>query len=255
MQISNGDNVIVYLRQRDRRQMKIDETETTNTCSGKLVHSEVVGREYGSKIELPKGVLYILRPNISSKINTQLRLTQVLFEQDMGMIVHMLALRTGHSVIECGTGSGIFTSVLSNAVGVHGKVFTYEVNEARHAQFVQDVVTYGYSNVTPFLRNAGVEGFAQEGVDAVFLDMSDPLRAIQHASTALVDGGKLCVFVPSFRQVEGALAAMQSFQNIRMFENVMRKYDRFNKHHAECLDVAVMGMQYAHTGYLIFGTK
>lgn len=257
MILSYGDRVILYLRNSQQIQVCLEKHGATNTCAGKLMHEDVVGKRYGAKVPLKSGAVYILRPNISNRIATEPRVTQILFEQDMGLIIHMLCLRAGQSVIECGTGSGVFTSMLSSVVGETGLVFTYEIDEQRYARFARNATERGYANVRTFMRDVDTHGFHQELVDAVFLDMPNPLQAIGHAGNVLREGGKVCVFLPSFKQVECALSALRSngFENIRMFENVMRKYNLFKTHIEGVDDVVCKGLQYAHTGYTIFGVK
>lgn len=254
--IKDGDNVIVYIRKGDQKQIKVQKNDATNTCMGILSHENIIGLEYGAGMSLKKGVVYLLKPDISNKILTQKKVTQVLFEQDMGLIVHFLALREGCLVIECGTGSGLFTSVLSNAVGKKGHVFTYEIDRDRYTMFMEDIERYSYKNIQAFLRDVNADGFLQESVDSVFLDMADPYSAIEHAKRALVNGGRICVFLPSFRQVEKALEILnQSFSSIRMFENVMKIYSKSRSPEQKPKDVVTKMPQYAHTGYLLFGIK
>lgn len=257
MIVSYGDHVILYMRNSYQIQVCIEKYGVTNTCVGKLMHEDAVGKRYGEKLFLKSGTVYILKPNISSRIVTEPRVTQILFEQDMGLIIHILCIRTGQSVIECGTGSGIFTSMLSSAVGENGWVFTYEIDEQRYSRFLKKATERGYANVRTFMRDVDTHGFNQKLVDAVFLDMPNPLRAVGHASNVLCEGGQVCVFLPSFKQVECALSALRSngFENIRMFENVMRKYNMFKTHIEGINDVVSKGLQYAHTGYTIFGVK
>ncbi|KAL0266157.1 UNVERIFIED_CONTAM: hypothetical protein PYX00_011873 [Menopon gallinae] len=257
MIVTYGDHVILYIRKSHQVMVCIEKSGATNTCIGQLMHDDVAGKKYGEKVALKRGVVHILKPNVSNRIDTELRVTQILFEQDMGLIIHMLGLCAGKHVIECGTGSGVFTSMLSSAVGVGGLVFTYEVNEQRHSRFETEVARRGYGNVRTFMRDVDMHGFLQESVDAVFLDMPNPLRSIGHASSVLCEGGRVCAFLPSFRQVESALDALRNsgFECIRMFENVMRRYGTFRTHLEGASDVVPKGPQYAHTGYIMFGTR
>eukprot|EP00866_Antonospora_locustae_P002222 jgi/Antlo1/2222/2513 len=147
--------------------------------------------------------------------------------------------------------------MLSSAVGEAGRVFTYEIDKQRYSRFAKNATERGYANVRTFMGDVDMHGFHQKLVDAVFLDMPNPLQAIGHASNVLCEGGRVCVFLPSFKQVERALNSLRNsgFESIRMFENVMRKYSTFKTHIEGVNDVVSKGLQYAHTGYIILGVK
>ena len=116
-------------------------------------------------------------------------------------------------------------------------------------------------------------------VDAVFLDLPSPERAIPHAYRVLKRHGKLCNFSPCIEQVQKAVAEMarQGFYEIRTYETLARDfmvssygYDSFHKEEQkqeqlnrrqqkqkdkQMLVTAPKAESRGHTGYLTFAIK
>lgn len=248
--IKNNDEVIFYFRQNCKKLVKIQSNSFTSTPLGKINHDDIIGKRYGARVTLNKGDLILLKPDILLKTELLPRRTQILYENDISIIAMLLNLQKGSTVIECGTGSGMLTSIISNNIG-NGTVYTYENDIGRYESFQKDVSEKGHTNIKSFHRDVTTEGFGVEGVDAVFLDMPSPEKVVKHMDNALKSGGRFVIFVISFEQVHNVLKCIKWAKEIKMIENVMRKYKKTRKNN----EVVVSNDLCLHSGYLIHGIK
>lgn len=143
------------------------------------------------------------------------------------MIVAKLGLRPGFRVAESGTGSGNLSVSIAKAIFPRGHLFTFEFNQMRAARASQDFAQLGLDEfVTCTHRDVLADGFLLDdrvtasSVDACFLDLPSPERAVPHAYAVLKPKGKVCNFSPCIEQVQKVVEAMAAigFFDIRTFE-------------------------------------
>lgn len=110
--IEKGDTVILYLAINNQHAIEV-QSQITNkhnqrveftfqTTYGALKVEDLVGKEYGSKVQLSKGYGYVLQPNPDLwTINLPHR-TQILYTPDISMILLQLEIKPGSRVVEAG---------------------------------------------------------------------------------------------------------------------------------------------------------
>ncbi|MHA1155426.1 MAG: tRNA (adenine-N1)-methyltransferase, partial [Candidatus Heimdallarchaeota archaeon] len=127
-------------------------------------------------------------------------------------------------VIEAGTGSGSLTSALARYVSPGGKVFSYDFKEKHQKVARKNIEKLGLSEAVDFKIKDVTTGFDEKDVEAVILDMPNPWDVIDHARDALMGGGKLVIFVPTYTQVDQSLAKLveSNFYQIEAFEVIRR---------------------------------
>lgn len=209
-----------------------------------ISHDEIINLKYNTRYKN----FVLLKKYPEQMIKTTKRQTQILFEADISYILYFLDIRTNSIVLECGTGSGVLTRLLSKRL-CDGKLYTYERNTERYAElmntFDSNVVV---ENVD--LENAQLE---DEFFDAIFLDLPAPKNVIKKCYKSLKKQSKICVFIPTVEQVLEVKNEMnQYFTDLKMYENIKKEIMPVR---GELKKYIVAPNQYSHTGFLIFANK
>ncbi|MDI6855796.1 MAG: tRNA (adenine-N1)-methyltransferase [Candidatus Thermoplasmatota archaeon] len=213
--------------------------------------SILIGKEYGSAIEIGRKKFFILKPNITDKIETIRRKAQIILPKDSAVIALHCDIRNGSLVVEGGTGSGALTLVLANLVAPNGKVISYELRK--------DFAEFAFENIKKAKLEKNIEikvrdiilGIDEREADAVILDIPNPWDAVKNAYDALKVSGSFCSYSPLVNQVENTVKELRryNFIDIKTFENLQREIvvgERGTRPNFEML---------AHTGYLTFARK
>lgn len=238
--IKEGDRVLLYISP-----SKSSLLYPNQTFQNTIKHSDLINRPYNT---LYRGC-YILRPNPLHHINFTKRYTQILFEADISLILFMLNIKANDTVLESGTGSGTLTHFISRKIA-NGTLHSYERNLERFTILKKQFEDVKNVNILNGDVNSAV--FEIESLDAVFLDVPEPCTFIREAHAFLKNNKKICVFVPTMNQVLEVSKAMNGIFEMRLFENVKRKYDVLRR---EVESFVCKKPQYSHTGFLVFGTK
>ncbi|XP_071963198.1 tRNA (adenine(58)-N(1))-methyltransferase catalytic subunit TRMT61A-like [Antedon mediterranea] len=230
--VEEGDLVIIFLGHDSMLPLTVRQGETTQTRFGALRHSQVIGKQYGSKIETlgGKGFVYVLHPTPELWTVNLPHRTQILYSTDIGVIISQLELKPGSVVVESGTGSGSLSHSLARAVAPSGHLYTFEFHEQRAATAEKEFKDHGLSNlITVQCKDAIQDGFGMTDVaDAVFLDLPSPWSALRHAKAALKSaGGRICSFSPCIEQVQKTCLELtaQGFDEVTTLECLLRSYD------------------------------
>lgn len=212
--IEVGDTVILYVSVTHIYAIEVKPkivnkigTEIDNvfqTRYGCLKVRDLVGKEFGSKITLPKGWVHVLYPTPELWTITLPHRTQILYTPDISMVVSQLEIGPGSVVCEAGTGSGSLSHALLRVIGPTGKLHTCDFHKERVQVALDEFTRHGLGDrVTVTHRDVCVDGLGVEGVaDAVFLDLPKPWEALPHAVSAIKTvGGRICSFSPCIEQV------------------------------------------------------
>ncbi|XP_073959231.1 tRNA (adenine(58)-N(1))-methyltransferase catalytic subunit TRMT61A-like [Choristoneura fumiferana] len=232
--IDEGDTVILYLSNNvhaidvkpEIKNKKGEMVENVfQTTFGALKVKNLIGVEYGSKVELSKGWGHVLQPTPELWSVTLPHRTQIIYTPDISMILMQLDLVPGCSVIEAGTGSGSLTHALIRRVRPRGHVYTFDFHEHRANIARDEFEAHGLAEfVTAKHRDVLEEGFGDDldgKADAVFLDLPSPWAGVPHAAVAIKeDGGRFCSFSPCIEQVQRTCLALKEhgFQELATME-------------------------------------
>ncbi|XP_063623743.1 tRNA (adenine(58)-N(1))-methyltransferase catalytic subunit TRMT61A [Cydia splendana] len=232
--IDEGDIVILYLSNNvhaievrpEIKNKKGDLVENVfQTTFGALKVKNLIGVEYGSRVELSKGWGHVLQPTPELWSVTLPHRTQIIYTPDISMILLQLDLVPGCIVIEAGTGSGSLTHALIRRVRPHGHVHTFDFHEHRAKIARDEFEAHGIAEyVTAKHRDVLEQGFGEEQngkADAVFLDLPAPWLGVPHAVAAMKEnGGRFCSFSPCIEQVQRTCLALTSngFQELATLE-------------------------------------
>ena len=100
--VENGDTLVVFLGFDNLLTFKVESTKTQQTKYGALRHKDLIGVQYGSKVQCSRGWVYILHPTPELWTLTLPHRTQILYSTDIGMVVFQLDIKPGSIVIEAG---------------------------------------------------------------------------------------------------------------------------------------------------------
>jgi tRNA (adenine57-N1/adenine58-N1)-methyltransferase catalytic subunit len=244
-----GDLVLLAGPRQKNFLLRLAPGERIQTHRGILQHDDLIGLPYGSQVfSHLKRAFVLLKPSLSDLLLETRRSTQIMYPKDVGFLLVTMGIGPGQHVLEAGTGSGALTTALAFAVGPTGRVTSYEVRPEMQRLAQKNLDRIGLSDRVAFkLRNIQ-EGFDEQGVDALFLDVPNPYDYLAQARAALKSGGSFGTILPSTNQVIRLITALyrEKFAFVEVCEILLRYYQT----HPERLRPT--DRMVAHTGYLIF---
>lgn len=247
--IQAGD--LVLLIGKDRREFLVRVVAGTQfqTHRGVIEHDDIIGRRWGDSVRSHLGHTYTLfTPSLEKLIRSVQRKTQIVYPKEIGYLVLKMNIVPGARVIEAGTGSGALTLALARLVMPHGRVYSYEVREDMQAQARDNLAQVGLAEHVAFKVRDIAEGFDEQDVDALFLDVREPQDYLAQAHAALKGGGFFGAIVPTTNQIVDLLWRFEQhhFGFVEVEEILLRSYKPVPGR-LRPTDIMI-----GHTGYLIF---
>lgn len=249
-----GDHALIIDRRGRRYLVPLSASKDFHTHLGHFSHSDLIGREEGIRITSSRGhVLLALKPTMADFIRLMPRIATVIYPKDIGAIVTLGDIFPGARVLEAGTGSGALTIALARAVGVGGRVFSYDVRADMTKRAAANVgaimpetpqLTIGIGDV--------YEGIQEQDLDRIMLDLPEPWQVVPPARSALVPGGIFLSFLPTVLQVHElvqALNAEGTFEVIETVEVMLRPWSVGNR------SVRPSHRMVGHTGFITTARK
>lgn len=197
-----GDHALLVDRKGRQYLVELKASGEFHSHLGNFPHSDLLGQVEGTRVATGKGHrLLAVKPTMADFTRHMPRIATVVYPKDLGTIVTYGDIRPGARVLEAGSGSGAVTIALLRAVGEHGQVVSYDVR--------QDMIDRARANVTAMLPDhPGLtlklgdvyEGFEEEELDRIVLDLAEPWRVVPRAAEALVPGGIIVSFLPTVLQ-------------------------------------------------------
>jgi tRNA (adenine57-N1/adenine58-N1)-methyltransferase len=246
-------NDIVVLIDDNLKKIIVDTNWKTDKIRGIGVidPKTLVGKEYGSKLEIGNKKFWLLIPSLQDKLQGLYRLAQIILPRDAAHILMNCAIEPGQIVLEAGIGSGALTIALASAIAPNGKIISYDIRpdfidhamkNLKQSNLAQYVITK-IKDVT--------EGIDEKDLDAIILDIPNPWAAVEHAWNGLKAGGYLCTYSPLISQVEQTVKTIEqhAFIECKTYENIQR--EMIVSKHGTRPSFDMLG----HTGYLTFARK
>lgn len=221
---------------------------------GSFSHQRVIGQPEGSIIPADKGEhrFTALRPLLVDYHLSMPRGAQILYPKDAAQIVMEGDIFPGATVVEAGAGSGALTMSLLSAVGVKGRVISFEQRK-EFAEIAALNVKMWFSGDTPQwdLRlgdlSEGLHDLPDKSVDRVVLDMLLPWEHLEQVHRVLVPGGVLTCYVTTATQLARLgqdLRDFGGFTSLYAWESLVRPW------HVDGLSVRPNHRMVAHTGFI-----
>jgi tRNA (adenine57-N1/adenine58-N1)-methyltransferase len=220
-----------------------------HTHRGVVNFDPIIGIPWGSQVYTHTGSLYyLLQPSLSDILRETKRNTQIMYPKDIGFVLVTMGIGPGAQVLEAGTGSGAFTTALAWAVGPQGHVFSYDMRPEMQNLARKNLERLGLMERVTLKERDIAEGFDEQGVDALFLDLPNPYEYMPQVRQALKSGGYFGSILPTTNQVSRLIYVFHA--NGFAFVDVCEMILRYYKPVADRL--RPVDRMVAHTGYLIF---
>ena len=135
------------------------------------------------------GEICVLRPSPNLWTKTLSHRTQILYDADKSLIVHLLRLRPGHVVFESGTGSGSLSTSMAQVLSPSGHLFTFEFNQLRVDYARLDFLNLSIDDIVTVLQRDVLElGFPDRAQLAQLL--ADVCVPVENGDVASEGKGK-----------------------------------------------------------------
>jgi tRNA (adenine57-N1/adenine58-N1)-methyltransferase catalytic subunit len=192
---------------------------------GVLDLSASIGRPPGGSIVWLGQSYRLLRPSLADLFGALHRSAQIVTPKDAAYLGYLGGVTPGGRVAEAGAGSGALTIALAVAVGPTGAVTTFD----RRADFLetarQNVRRAGLeARVTFRERDVAKDGLDVADATSVILDLAEPWDVLASARAALVPGGYVATYTPTYNQLERTVRALRAtgFDDVRAVELLER---------------------------------
>ena len=128
-----GDLIIIYENGDSVKYFTLEKGKVFQNRFGSFKHDDMVNKYFGSKIYNNKKEKYItilsFVPNIWERcIN---KMTQILYNPDISLIMMLLNINQNSIIYESGTGSGCLSTNMSSVLSDKGHLYTFEFNKER----------------------------------------------------------------------------------------------------------------------------
>jgi tRNA (adenine57-N1/adenine58-N1)-methyltransferase len=223
-----------------------------HTHRGIIAHNDLIGQPLGRQVRSHLGHAFlVLQPSTRELIRQTKRATQIMYPKDIGYLLLRLNMHPGVRVVEAGTGSGGLTIALARAVQPSGHVFSYEQRLDIQGVAQENVGKLGLDAHVTFRVRDIADGFDEDEIDTLFLDVRDPWSYLPQAHAALKGGGFFGAIVPTANQVAHLLDDLPraGFSALEVEELILRPYKAIPAR------LRPMDRMIAHTGYLVFARK
>jgi len=238
--INYGDLIVVYENGDSVKYFTLEKGKKLNNKYGTFSHDDIYGKNYGCKIYNKDNTKYIsilsFVPNIWERcIN---KMTQILFNPDISIIMVLLNLSQSSIIYESGTGSGCLSVNMSSMLSKgKGHLYTFEFNKERADKLKdlfkllkldnkitvthRDVIQDGFE-----LDEKELENKSHKKCGSMFIDLPSPWLVIKHAKKVLLSGAYFVSFSPCIEQINQTMKAMKenNFIELRMFECLYRTF-------------------------------
>lgn len=233
-----GDMIVIYESPDSLKYFTLEPGKTFGNKYGTFKHDDIFNKEYGTKIfnNNKNGHVTILSfvPCIWERsIN---KMTQILFNPDISIIMSLLNITQSSIIYESGTGSGCLSTNISSMF-TSGHLYTFEFNLER-AEKLKKVFSMLKldNNVTVTHRDVVENGFdltreelkeeSHALADGIFIDLPSPWLIVQKTKRVLKNGASFVSFSPCIEQIHETAKGMKEngFINLRMFECLYRTY-------------------------------
>jgi tRNA (adenine57-N1/adenine58-N1)-methyltransferase catalytic subunit len=229
--------------------IRLEPGEELHTHRGILHHDDLIGQPWGSQIFTHLGKAYfLLQPSLSDVLRDLKRNTQIMYPKDIGFVLVTMGIGPGVHVVEAGTGSGALTIAMAWAVGETGRVTSYDQRLEMQNLARKNLERLGFLERVTLKQRDIAEGFDEQNVDALFLDVPNPYDYLLQARRALKPGGYFGTILPTVNQITRLLDAF--YQYDYAFVDVCEIMLRYYKTVAERFRPT--DRMVAHTGYLAF---
>lgn len=248
--IKEGD-IVVLIDQQRKHLVKVTSGAKKIPGIGIYDASQLIGKKYGTTIQIGSKKYTIMKPSIIDKIETLKRKAQIILPKDSATILMYCDIKSGDTVLESGIGSGAMTAALANAVKPGGKVIVYEIRDDFARIGRDNIEDMNFGDYIEIKLKDVTKEIDEKELDAVVLDIPNPWDAIKGVYDSLKVCGHFASYSPTTNQVELTVKELRKYnfigiKTIELLEREIVVGERGTRPSFEML---------GHTGYLTFARK
>ncbi|PIN79426.1 SAM-dependent methyltransferase [Candidatus Woesearchaeota archaeon CG10_big_fil_rev_8_21_14_0_10_34_8] len=186
-----------------------------HTKDGFISADEIKKAKLGTVLKTNKDVLMtVLEASFLDKYWKIKRGAQIIPIKDLGFIAAEVGLGKDWVVVDSGSGSGGSALFFANLCK---KVYTYDIRED-HLKIVEHNIEFlGLKNIVAKLHDI-YSGIPVKDVDMVLLDLPSPWEALEHAKSALKNGGWIVSYSPCIPQVMDFVEKVRASEGLLFFK-------------------------------------
>jgi tRNA (adenine57-N1/adenine58-N1)-methyltransferase catalytic subunit len=234
-----GDMILIFESRESMKFLILEPGKFFQNKYGAFRHDDIFNQIPGTKIKSMKGDGYITILKFLTHLweRCMNRLTQILFNPDISLIMTFLNLKNDSVIYESGTGSGCLSTNMSQVLS-EGHLYTFEFNIERATKLKEVFKSLGLEKTITILnRDVYEKGFEvdeellrkpeDKKCDGIFIDLPSPWLAVEKAKAVLKTGGSFVSFSPCIEQIDKTMKSLREngFVNPRMFECMYRNYN------------------------------
>lgn len=206
---AEGDSVILYREGERPVPVRLTSGKKVLGNFGVVDVGPVIGKNEGASISIGGSDYSVLRPTLKDLFSSWTRSTQVVTPKDAQYIIYLAGISPGDTVLEAGTGSGLLTTFIANAVGPGGHVVSYD-RKKEHQRVAGEMIERANlaERVTLKIKDIN-SGFDETDANSVILDLPEPWEALAPAIRALGAGGRIVAYTPTYNQLERVVNSMR----------------------------------------------
>ena len=228
--IKSNSYVLFYYNSTKNWLAKISKEKQLHTHIGVILHSDAIGKEYGSRLITNKDkYVYLLQPTTHDFINKIQHGTQIVYPKDLGYIAARAGIESGQKIVEIGTGSGSLTTFVASIVKPKGHVYTFDVDSNFMKIAKKNIEKAGMINYVTMKKTdlKKVKKMPISNADLVVVDLGDPWNVVPQARKMLKGSGGFIAICPTMNQLENLTASLvqNEFTDIECTEHILRTID------------------------------
>jgi len=229
-----GDLVLFYESRDSIKFIILEQGKTYANHLGHYKHEDIINKSFGERIYNMKKdkyfIIVLFMSNLWERCMT--RMTQILFNPDISLIISLLNINKNSVIYESGTGSGCLSTNMAQILnGGRGHLYTFEFNKERADKLNETFKVLNFQRTVTCTNKDVVEnGFelsaealelpAHSQCDGIFIDLPTPWLVLKHVKKVLKSGSPFVSFSPCVEQVDQTMRYLrqEGFVNGKMFE-------------------------------------